>query len=98
MNPATSEVFDEVPSASPEDAARALDIAARGRLSWARVPLHERVTAIHSFLELPGKPSEMARQILVSKRAKLNELARKLIEVETLEGDELQAFMAAASA
>lgn len=52
VNPATSEVFDEVPSASAEDAARALDIAAGGRLSWSRVPLHERVASIHRFLAL----------------------------------------------
>jgi succinate-semialdehyde dehydrogenase / glutarate-semialdehyde dehydrogenase len=54
VNPATSEVFDEVPSASAEDAARALEIAAEGRLSWARTPLHERVAAMHGFLELLG--------------------------------------------
>lgn len=52
VNPATSEVFEHVPDASAEDAAKALDIAASGRLAWARTPLHERVAAMHGFLAL----------------------------------------------
>jgi cell division protease FtsH len=37
---------------------------------------------------------DLARQIIRENRAKLDQLARKLIEVETLEGDSLMALMA----
>jgi cell division protease FtsH len=38
---------------------------------------------------------ELARKIITENRAKLDQLARKLIEIETLEGDALMALMAA---
>jgi cell division protease FtsH len=40
------------------------------------------------------KAHDLARQIIREYRAKLDQLARKLIEVETLEGDQLMALMA----
>lgn len=74
VNPATSEVFDEAPNASPEDAARALEIAAEGRISWARVPLHERAAAIHRFLELlQARRSELATLVTLETGKTLRE-------------------------
>lgn len=52
INPATSEAFDEVPEASLDDVRQALEIASAGRLAWTRVPLYERVAAIHRFLRI----------------------------------------------
>ena len=61
-NPATLETFESVPDASPEDAAKALEIASAGRVSWARTPLHERIAIVDRFLRLlQERRSELAR-------------------------------------
>jgi succinate-semialdehyde dehydrogenase/glutarate-semialdehyde dehydrogenase len=61
-NPATLEVYESVPDATPEDAAAAIDIAAEGRRRWAKTPLHERIAMTDRFLEiLKARRAELAR-------------------------------------
>jgi succinate-semialdehyde dehydrogenase / glutarate-semialdehyde dehydrogenase len=74
VNPATSEVFEEVPEASLDDAVRALETAAASRLLWAKTPLHERVAAIHRFLALlEDRRSELAMLVTLETGKTLRE-------------------------
>lgn len=60
-NPATLESYDSVPDATAADAAAALEIAAQGRLQWAKTPLHERIAMTDRFLKiLLERRSELA--------------------------------------
>lgn len=49
VSPATHEVVDTVPRATPEDLARALAHARRGFAAWSRVPLHRRIEVVQAF-------------------------------------------------
>lgn len=49
VSPATHEVVDTVPRATPEDLARVLSHARSGFAAWSRVPLHRRIEVIQTF-------------------------------------------------
>lgn len=85
VNPATSEVFDAVPNASPDDALRALYIASVNRVSWARTPLHERVAAMHRFLGiLATRRSELATIITLETGKPLREAEEEVDETSAV--------------
>ena len=44
-NPGTSEVIDQVPIATLEDAQKAVDAAQQGKLAMASLPAHQRAEA-----------------------------------------------------
>jgi succinate-semialdehyde dehydrogenase/glutarate-semialdehyde dehydrogenase len=51
-NPATLESYESVPAATAADADAAIEIAAEGRLRWAKTPLHERIAMTDRFLKV----------------------------------------------
>ncbi|UOF92959.1 aldehyde dehydrogenase family protein [Fodinisporobacter ferrooxydans] len=51
-NPASMEVIDSVPLASAEDVEEALDHAQKGKVVWAKTPIHKRSEILIRFSEL----------------------------------------------
>jgi succinate-semialdehyde dehydrogenase/glutarate-semialdehyde dehydrogenase len=73
-NPATSEIIDDVPDASPEDVERALTIAADGKAMWAKTPLHERIAIIDRFLVIiKDRQAELARLLSLETGKRIRE-------------------------
>ncbi|WP_066647163.1 aldehyde dehydrogenase family protein [Christensenella timonensis] len=54
-NPATMELIDTVPSATPQDVEAALDAAQLGKKEWRDVVLFERVAILRKFVSLIDK-------------------------------------------
>ncbi|UZW13629.1 aldehyde dehydrogenase family protein [Clostridium pasteurianum] len=52
LNPATQEVLDTVPSATPEDIQKAIQAAQDGKKVWGQTPLYERSTILKKYVEL----------------------------------------------
>lgn len=64
INPATGEAFPPVPSASPEDAARAVAAAREASREWAARPIRERAAALKRLSKrLLERGDEVARAI-----------------------------------
>lgn len=51
-NPATMEVIDTIPMATPEDVEQALDHAQVGKVIWAKTPIHKRAEILTRFADL----------------------------------------------
>ncbi|WP_010238815.1 aldehyde dehydrogenase family protein [Clostridium arbusti] len=52
LNPATQEVLDTVPSATPEDIQKAIQAAQNGKKVWGQTPLYERSTILKKYVKL----------------------------------------------
>lgn len=52
INPADGQVIDTVPSASKEDAVRAVDGAVEAQEAWAALPVRERCRILYKFADL----------------------------------------------
>ncbi|WP_010235573.1 aldehyde dehydrogenase family protein [Clostridium arbusti] len=52
LNPATQEVLDTVPSATPEDIQKAIQAAQNGKKVWGQTPLYERSTILKKYVGL----------------------------------------------
>lgn len=73
-NPATSELLDSVPDASPDDAVRALSIAANGKVTWAKTPLHERIAIVDRLLTvIRERQFELARLLSLETGKRIRE-------------------------
>jgi succinate-semialdehyde dehydrogenase / glutarate-semialdehyde dehydrogenase len=70
VNPATSEIFEQVPDASADDAAEALRIASNGRIAWARTPLHLRIAAVQRFLAILSEGRDQLARLVTLETGK----------------------------
>ena len=50
-NPATGEVIDTIPAATPEDIKNTVDIAKAAQKGWAKVPAYERAELLMSVIK-----------------------------------------------
>lgn len=69
-NPATGEVIDTVPAATPEDVKKAVDIAKKAQKEWVKVPVHERADIMMKFLELVQRDHEKLARTLSDETGK----------------------------
>ena len=69
-NPATGEVIDTIPAATPEDVKTAVDAAKAAQKAWAKVPVHERVELLMKFLELVDRDKEVLARTLSNETGK----------------------------
>ncbi|MEY8753061.1 aldehyde dehydrogenase family protein [Peribacillus frigoritolerans] len=70
LNPATNEVIDRVPLATPEDVEEALDAARKGFKIWASTPTHERYDILFRFTHLLEKHKSELAEILTLENGK----------------------------
>src|SRR5690242_15144660 len=70
LNPATGEAIDCVPQAGPEDVARAIESARRGRAIMASLPAHQRSEILKKTADLIGSHLEELSQLLTSENGK----------------------------
>lgn len=64
INPATGEKIDTIPSASKEDMDIILENAQKGKIVWAKTPLHERCRILVKFSQLVAEHKEELAQII----------------------------------
>lgn len=70
LNPATGQVIDTVPAATPEDISRAVETAVKAQKQWARVPVTRKVDILYKFLELVERDKEDLAQTLSAETGK----------------------------
>lgn len=58
INPATGEVIDTVPCASPEDVEQTIRNAVEGQKEWAAIPFHKRMEILENFVQLAQQNEE----------------------------------------
>lgn len=81
FNPATNEVIDRVPLATPEDVEEALDVARQGFKLWSNTPTHERYDILIRFTVLLEKHKAEVAELLTLENGK--PLFQSVAEVET---------------
>lgn len=69
-NPATGEVIDTIPAATPEDIKNVVDIAKAAQKGWAKVPVYERAELLMKFLELVERDKEKLARTLSDETGK----------------------------
>ena len=74
-NPATGEVIDTVPQAGPEDVARALAFARKGKVTMAALPAHRRSEILKRSAELIQQHFDCLLRLLISENALAKEAA-----------------------
>ncbi|HET7626791.1 MAG TPA: aldehyde dehydrogenase family protein [Bacillales bacterium] len=82
-NPATQEVIDYIPMATPEDVEEALDIAQTGKEVWAKTPTHERYEILVKFADLLQDHKAELAEILTKENGKPFEQAEWEIDTGT---------------
>jgi succinate-semialdehyde dehydrogenase/glutarate-semialdehyde dehydrogenase len=80
-NPATNEVIDNVPLATPDDVEKALDIAQEGKKIWGNTPTHERYEILVRFANLLQDHKAELAKLLTLENGKPLEQAE--VEVDT---------------
>jgi len=70
VNPATEEVVDSVPAASPEDVELAVATAARAFGEWSRVDIEKRAAVLHRAAELIESHARDLAALLTSEQGK----------------------------
>ncbi len=70
LNPATSEVIDQIPEATREDVDRCLDSARRGFQDWSSTPAHQRVAILHRFADLMVEQRDELARLLSCENGK----------------------------
>ena len=58
INPATGEIIDTVPCASPEDVELVIQNAVEGQKQWAAIPFHKRMEILEKFVQLAQQNEE----------------------------------------
>ncbi|WP_408008325.1 aldehyde dehydrogenase family protein [Pseudalkalibacillus sp. A8] len=81
LNPATNEVIDSIPLATPEDVEEALDVAQQGKVVWANTPTHERYEILVRYANLLQEKKGELAEILTKENGK--PLAQSEAEVDT---------------
>ncbi len=69
-NPATDEIWAEVPDMGPADAARAMEAAENARVAWAMLPPIERAGYIYKIAELLAAQKDHFARLLVMEQGK----------------------------
>ena len=69
-NPATGELIDTVPQAGPEDVARALAFARKGKVTMAALPAHRRSEILKRSAELIQQHFDCLLRLLISENGK----------------------------
>jgi len=70
INPATGEVINSVPAATPADIELAVDKAVAGQKIWAKIPVSEKVKIMDTFLTLVERDKEKLAQTLSQETGK----------------------------
>ena len=66
INPATGEIIETVPCASPEDVEQTIRNAVQGQKEWAAIPFHKRMEILERFVQLAQQNEEtIARTMAV---------------------------------
>ena len=66
INPATGEIIETVPCASPEDVEQTIRNAVQGQKEWAAIPFHKRMEILERFVQLAQQNEEtVARTMAV---------------------------------
>ena len=66
INPATGEVIETVPCASPEDVEQTIRNAVEGQKEWVAIPFHKRMEILERFVQLAQQNEEaIARTMAV---------------------------------
>lgn len=68
--PATGEVIESVPKATPEDVEKAIDAAVKGQKVWASIPINERAKVLYKFLDIVEENKESLAQTLSKENGK----------------------------
>ncbi len=76
INPATGEVIDTVPLASPEDVEEALENSRKGFLEWSRIPLYRRLDIIYKYADLLEENREQLANLMCREGGKSIALCR----------------------
>jgi succinate-semialdehyde dehydrogenase/glutarate-semialdehyde dehydrogenase len=80
-NPATMEVIDTIPMATAEDVEEALDHAQKGKVIWAKTPIHERSEILLKFSQLLKRDRAQLADLLCREVGKTLEQAG--MEIDT---------------
>ena len=70
INPATGTVIDHVPAATKEDVEAAVEKAAEGQKTWAKVPVSRKAEILMKFLELVERDKEKLARTLSQETGK----------------------------
>lgn len=70
INPATLEVIDTVPAATPQDVEAALDAALEGKKIWKKVVLYDRVAILRKFTSLLGQNVDEFSRLMCAESGK----------------------------
>ena len=76
INPANGKLVDTVPSATPEDVAKAVSCAKEAQKEWAKKPVHERVEIMYKFIGLVDRDKEDLARTLSDETGKCISEAR----------------------
>ena len=64
LNSATLEFIDTVPGATPADVEKAIDAAQKGKVAWAKTPVHERARIMMKCADaIDARREELARSL-----------------------------------
>lgn len=80
-NEATGVVVGTVPSGTPQDVARALELARAGARQWSAIPAHRRSEILLKFVELAKEQADELALLLAAESGKV--LAHSRNELET---------------
>lgn len=70
MNPATLELVDTVPAATPEDVEEALDAAREGAKEWKKTVLYDRVAILRKFEALVAEHTDEISKLMCAETGK----------------------------
>ncbi len=76
VNPATGQVVDTVPEATPEDLDRAIALAVEGQKEWNAVPLHERLNILENYCRIILEHTEEIARVMCEEGGKPLQQAR----------------------
>ncbi len=76
VNPATEKIISEVPAATAEDAARAVDAAERAQKSWDKLPAVERGKYLREIAGMIRENAEMLARTIAEEQGKTLPLSR----------------------
>ena len=80
INPATEEVYAEVPEGTVEDVQRAIDAAERAQKQWAKLPAIERAGYLRAIAAEIRKDSDILARSVTEEMGKILPLAKGCVE------------------
>ncbi len=76
INPANGKLIDTIPSATPEDVAKAVSCAKEAQKKWAQIPVYQRVEIMYKFISLVERDKEDLARTLSDETGKCISEAR----------------------